>query len=320
MTSHPVLVVGHHRSGTSLCAELVSRSGVRSGPAPDLLPANEHNRRGHFEFRPLVTFNNRLLTLTDATWVCPPDPDSVERLAHDSSLAEAARGLIDQMFADGHPWFWKDPRLCFTLPFWRHFLGDAVIVLTLRNPLDSAKSLQKRSGLTLTGGLCLWEVSMLRALGALSPTMSVHVVEYEALLTEPEPTFARLHAFLRRCLPGLPADAAASLSPGRAVDPALHHHSSKETLDGASRATPAQIRLYDQLRAVSRDELTLREVDTYPPSTTTLEYLALQSTAAEAQELKRRLHHLHGTVSYRLGRALTWLPRRLSERRRNRAG
>lgn len=51
--SHPIIVLGAERSGTSVVAEMVHRWGAYAGPPEKLHEADAHAPRGYWEFLPL---------------------------------------------------------------------------------------------------------------------------------------------------------------------------------------------------------------------------------------------------------------------------
>ncbi len=64
--------------------------------------------------------------------------------------------MIQQEFADVEIWGWKHPLTCLTLPFWLTQVQPAHYVICLRNPVDVARSLERRDGFPLEKGLYLW--------------------------------------------------------------------------------------------------------------------------------------------------------------------
>src|SRR5262249_53006595 len=69
---------------------------------------------------------------------------------------QAARELVQEDFAGARTWGWKDPRTCLTLPFWQQLLPPMRYVLSLRNPVDVARSLKRRDGYSLRRSVYLW--------------------------------------------------------------------------------------------------------------------------------------------------------------------
>jgi hypothetical protein len=67
-----VVILGMHRSGTSLVTRLVSLLGLALCREDDLLAGRKANPRGHWESNSMLAFNDRLLEELDASWFCPP--------------------------------------------------------------------------------------------------------------------------------------------------------------------------------------------------------------------------------------------------------
>jgi hypothetical protein len=136
-----VLVLGMHRSGTSLATEILSRLGLWIGTEQTLIGASEYNPRGHFELLAGVEFNNEALRQAGGTWDRPPAIVSVD------ALATSIRPAVDAWFDGRAPFAFKDPRLCLTLPVWMPALAafDVRIVQVVRDPHAVARSLVTRS-------------------------------------------------------------------------------------------------------------------------------------------------------------------------------
>jgi hypothetical protein len=190
-----VVILGMHRSGTSLITRLVSLLGLALCREEDLLVGRKANPRGHWESNSMLAFNDRLLEELDASWFCPP-PLQVPELQR---LLKRHAGEALMRLHDTHreqPWVWKDPRTCALLPFWSTVLeGRAAYVLVLRHPLEVSDSLSRRDGYSPALGLALWErytrQAMLGAAG--QPTL---VCTYDGVLADPVGWCERLSAFL----------------------------------------------------------------------------------------------------------------------------
>ena len=76
-----VLVLGMHRSGTSLATEMLSRLGLWIGTEQTLIGASEYNPRSHSELVAGVEFDNAVLRHAGGLWDSPPAIDSVDQLA-----------------------------------------------------------------------------------------------------------------------------------------------------------------------------------------------------------------------------------------------
>jgi hypothetical protein len=190
-----VVILGMHRSGTSLITRLVSLLGLALCHEDDLLVGRKGNPRGHWESRSLMTFNDRLLDELGAAWFCPPSlgTDELSRML-DKHGAEALARLHDTHRQC--PWVWKDPRACALLAFWSAVLGQrAAYVLVLRHPLEVADSLARRDGYSPQVSLALWERYTREAmLGAAGRPMMV--CTYDEVLADPVGWCERMVAFL----------------------------------------------------------------------------------------------------------------------------
>jgi hypothetical protein len=143
MAPRNCLILGSGRSGTSMLAGVLASAGYYMGE--HLIPADESNPKGYFEDDEINAINESLLApvtpvLSRPTygwrWLasvpvgscasCPPD------------LARRIRVQTAQS-----PFCFKDPRFCYTLPAWRPFLGDAVLLCIFREPARTANSIVK---------------------------------------------------------------------------------------------------------------------------------------------------------------------------------
>jgi hypothetical protein len=190
-----VLVLGMHRSGTSVATRLAHMLGLSA--STDQIGPTSWNPRGLWESQSLIGVNDRLLVETGHTWWYPP-PD-------EPRYSEAMLGLdrfdapARDAFATVHPripWAWKDPRTSLLLPFWRRVLGEVAGLVVLRHPVDVARSLERRNALPLPFALALWE-RYNRLILRHSRDVPVLVLRYDDVLDDGERSVARIRAFLR---------------------------------------------------------------------------------------------------------------------------
>lgn len=136
-----ILVLGMHRSGTSLATEILSRLGLWIGTEQNLIGANEDNPRGHFELVAGVDFDNEVLRQAGGTWDDPPAIESVDE------LATTIRPAVNEWFDGRALVAFKDPRLCLTLPVWMPALAsfEVRVVHVMRDPYAVARSLVARN-------------------------------------------------------------------------------------------------------------------------------------------------------------------------------
>ncbi|HEV3048561.1 MAG TPA: hypothetical protein VGY13_14500 [Solirubrobacteraceae bacterium] len=190
-----VVILGMHRSGTSLITRLVNLLGVNVCRYGDLLVGRARNPRGHWESKSLVHYNDRLLEELGGSWFCPPEMTAAQTrrlLEHHRDEALAAVGEAHPE----RPWVWKDPRTCALMPFWAAVLeGRVAYVLAVRHPFEVSDSLHTRNGCKPLLSLAMWErytrQAMLGAAG--SPAMTC---TYDGVLAEPVAWCERLAAFL----------------------------------------------------------------------------------------------------------------------------
>ena len=153
-----VVVLGMHRSGTSVVAGCLQRLGVDFGPR--LMPPNPDNPRGYFEHNDLVNVHDRLLLALDRSWddpaPFPPGWAADERLTPYRALVLT---ILRRDFASA-PWGLKDPRLCRLLPWWEPLWAEVgcrpLFVLVRRAPAEIAASLARREGMSAAKALLLY--------------------------------------------------------------------------------------------------------------------------------------------------------------------
>lgn len=139
MAYAPLVVLGMHRSGTSLATSLLAGAGLDVGQR--LLGAHASNPRGHFEDEDFLEFDRLVLRQVGADsdgWVVAPLPSPP------TEWVSRARALVERKRASGRPWGWKDPRTVPLLPLWRAAAPDATFVIVYRKPWEVVDSLFRR--------------------------------------------------------------------------------------------------------------------------------------------------------------------------------
>ena len=193
---HPrgVLVLGMHRSGTSVATRLVQMLGLSA--STDQIGPTSWNPRGLWESRSLIRVNDRLLVESGHAWWYPPpdEPRYSEAMFGLHRFDVPARDAFDAV----HPksrWAWKDPRTSLLIPFWRRVLNEVAGLVVFRHPVDVARSLEKRNAMGLPFALALWE-RYNRLILRHGRGMPVLLLRYDDLLDDGERSVARIHAFL----------------------------------------------------------------------------------------------------------------------------
>lgn len=148
----PVLIIGMHRSGTSLLTRVLQRSGLFMGRGAS------RNEEAAFT----NAINAWLFREASATW---DRPESLDWLLADGELRPwlvdymqgicagpaAARFLgVRRWLRQGglqqvtEPWGFKDPRTTYTLPLWLQLFPEARVLHIVRHGVDVAASLRAR--------------------------------------------------------------------------------------------------------------------------------------------------------------------------------
>lgn len=149
MTSQPLLILGVHRSGTSVLSRVVQDLGVHMG----------HRQDTNAESTFFQRLNRRLDQECGGHWSTPAVVhEYAKSAALDKAMIRALRSYVD-----GFPsieywgpknfrqrraveaWGWKDPRTGHLLPIWHALYPRAKIIWIERHPGAAASSLIRRS-------------------------------------------------------------------------------------------------------------------------------------------------------------------------------
>jgi hypothetical protein len=212
-----------HRSGTSAVTRLVNLLGPAVCISDDLLVGTRTNAKGHWESRSLFRLNDRLLSATGSSWWHPPTGEELTTWEQGltADTFDEARDTFDRAHPST-PWVWKDPRACLTLSFWRRALDRPVCgIIVYRNPLDVARSLERRDWMEPEFCLALW-TRYTRLLLEQSGGMPVMVSNYDDVLEDPEAFSEQARGFLQ----GLGMAVEPSVDPAAVrefIDPELRH-------------------------------------------------------------------------------------------------
>jgi hypothetical protein len=148
----PVIIMGMHRSGTTMLADLLGELGLFLG----------HKCEQNHEALYFLDCNNMLLRQARASWDSPSpirvflkNADAVamtigclkadilsHRISSYLGLGQYVKYRSLRQF--DRPWGWKDPRNVFTLPLWLMLFPRCKIIYVVRNGVDVARSLLLR--------------------------------------------------------------------------------------------------------------------------------------------------------------------------------
>ena len=216
MAAHVVL--GMHRSGTSLLTSLLELAGCNLGPAHLRGKTGADNPRGFHENRLVVELNTAALDAAGARWfdVVPITEGSLGLVDRDEFGRRATEAL--SWTVAGQPWVIKDPRLVPVFPLWRSVLDGPTVIIPVRHPVEVAHSLNVRDGMQLALAAALWEFHVVHALET-SRGLRRHLVLHDRLLRDPVGEMRSLVEAIDRPTLSVPSDAAIA----ERVDAGLHH-------------------------------------------------------------------------------------------------
>lgn len=158
-----IVVLGMHRSGTSMITSALVSAGAYAGLPEDLLADQDDNPLGFWERKDVVALDDDVLQSTGNSWFNPPRWADLDPASAAKADANARIGAIFQCLGTEAPHrlaVLKDPRLSVTWPAWASAIGavDAKFVYVYRSPAAVARSLKKRHGFPIKLSLLLWEI------------------------------------------------------------------------------------------------------------------------------------------------------------------
>jgi hypothetical protein len=245
-----VLVLGMHRSGTSLCSHILSALGV---DIADDIGVNRGNEKGHWERWEIVEFHDRILRLFNRDYF-GSFHDFALPVAWwaDPRVAQIRREIVtflERRMGEGYFGF-KDPRTVRLMPVWHQIFNELKlaprIVLCLRNPAQIGRSLHARDGLDPAIGEYRWLVHMIDFFRYTSK-YDLCVIEYEEWFSNPSQNIEKLQKFLD--LPWQQSDADLALALTSIVEPAARHDDS----DHREPSRPMVRTLYKLTRSARQD-------------------------------------------------------------------
>jgi hypothetical protein len=195
------VVLGMHKSGTTLVSRILDASGISMG---DFRADKTYDEGNKYERRETLKSNVRLLGLSykQRSLKIPP---LVKRYA-DTSRSEIAKltALIKRIQTEheGQDWGFKDPRTCLTYDIWQYVLPEHKIIAVFRHPQELWQHYRPESTLA--------RLKLFRRCWAIMTSWYVHnheirqilrkanvdafMIEYAMLMTEDQ-GFANMCAF-----------------------------------------------------------------------------------------------------------------------------
>ena len=127
----PIIILGMHRSGTSLVAGMLHKMGVSMGSS--FLSSDKFNPLGYFEDLDFLGINKGILENAGGSWKKPPTIDDM--LGKSKKFRNIIHETIHkkQSIAGKRKWGWKDPRNCLTCWIYAPHARDAKYIVVVRD-------------------------------------------------------------------------------------------------------------------------------------------------------------------------------------------
>jgi len=254
MRKRNVIVLGMHRSGTSVLSKGLQVLGVSIGS--NLLEGNEWNPKGYFEHADIVRLNDTLLGLAGARWdtLALPPSEITEPLF--GPYEAEALALLERDFSEAEICGLKDPRVSRLLPFWQTAFRQADIqdcyVIALRNPISVALSLAARNGFRPEKSYLLWLSHLFAAIKDTKHKPRI-VVDYDDLIADPAKQLERIASRLNLPVSEKIREDIAAYSGSFLSGTFRHSAHDPLTVREDPRISELVGRTYDLLRQLSQD-------------------------------------------------------------------
>jgi hypothetical protein len=182
MSQKVIVVVGMHRSGTSVVASILSKLGVHLGN--NLLGASFANPKGHYEDQDFLQLNKKILWNAKGEWDSPPD--NRQLLNSWSRYKDEASSIIEKKCAN-EIWGWKEPRTSLMLHLYSEILKTFTVMYCRRDADDVASSLRKRNHFKMSYSKALKREydQRIENFLAKNPSFPVMRIDYSELLLDP---------------------------------------------------------------------------------------------------------------------------------------
>ncbi|MDX8396283.1 MAG: glycosyltransferase [Mariprofundaceae bacterium] len=189
-----IVVLGMHRSGTSVIAHGLQTLGVDLGD--NLMPpVAGNNDKGFFEDLDVYSLNMEILNAIDSDWdALSLLPVSLFNHENMKPFKLRATELMNAKMGS-EPFGLKDPRMVRLLPFWSSVMDSLDVrvtyVISVRHPMSVAKSLQKRDAIDCEKGYYLW---LEHVLPTVLETVGANrvVVGFDLMMSSPKAQLERI--------------------------------------------------------------------------------------------------------------------------------
>jgi hypothetical protein len=233
MGNWPLIIIGMHRSGTTMISKILENLGIFMGVKKEI------NNEAVF----FIKINDWIMEQFNASW---DQPYNMNYLSY-NNIAQIKKAITRPLkdiraieflglkyylkFRDirklNFPWGWKDPRTTFTIDIWKEIFPKAKILHIYRNPIDISESLRKReeelnSKFKMTTikrikefflkgkigyvsscrlhniyeGINLWKQYIEKSFSLSNNTINILHIRYEDILTDPKTYLDKIFSFV----------------------------------------------------------------------------------------------------------------------------
>ena len=193
------IVLGMHRSGTSICAQALQVLGCSMAEEAGAGPGNPG---GHWERFEIAACHDRLLALFGADYHGPTHhrllPPAWWALPEVRTIKRELQAVVEDVLTLPRPGL-KDPRIARLMPLWAELLDDLGVyprfVVCIRHPAQVARSMAARDGIRQELAELQWlqyNVGAVTGIGR----QQVFYLDYDTWFPDPLDTAERLARFL----------------------------------------------------------------------------------------------------------------------------
>lgn len=191
------VVLGMHKSGTTLVSQILHHSGINMMDSVD--PSLDYDRGNKWERDSTKAINHELLGSEGEFSLAAVRPKAL-------SVAPELRARMEELVrANGRrygDWGFKDPRTCLVYDVWASVLPEHRLVVVYRSPQEAWEHYRRTSGknilqsaLFLLRRWCEYNGAIVRYLR--QAKMPFVVIQYERFMTQ-QAEFQRLERFIGR--------------------------------------------------------------------------------------------------------------------------
>ena len=216
------LVIGNPRAGTSAISHFLSNCGVDFGDPANFIDTSIHKHNPiFFELEWVNRLNEEVMSLLGGKWGQDFLPDETD-FDHPTLALLREKGLkrLAELAPEATTIGLKDPRFCFTFPFWNRLLRDAGadlrLVWSIRSIHATLESNQRLNGWPVQHGWSFLIQSML-CCRYFTRNERVVFLDYDEMVSHPEPFAERALGLLE--FTSVPVSTAISH-----VETSLRHH------------------------------------------------------------------------------------------------